>query len=329
MTASEARCTLPGLNGDGLTGAAYYLDAQTQDARLVIDTLRSAANHHAVLRNYCSYQKATRAKNSWQVEVHDHISGESHTIQAAAIVNATGPWSPVIPNSGTRLRLTKGVHLVVERRRLLITDAAVLTEGKRILFLIPWGSRLIIGTTDTDYDGPIANPEVTREDIHYLLGEVNRWFPELILREDEVKASWAGLRPLVAKADGSPSDISRKHEISSPQPGWYDVTGGKLTTYRLIAEQTVDRLMKDLGRSAVNCMTASTPLIKDCRYSGIIPPDPTNDAIDWFIDHEWAMSVEDIMHRRVAWATYADNPGEVAGKVLRRVQERGILGANI
>ena len=240
----------PRLNPDQLAGAVRYFDALTNDARLVLDTLRSAAHHGALLANYLRFKDARREGGSWICEVEDLLTHQPHTIRARAIVNATGPWAARLPHSRVRLRLTKGIHLVIERGRLPVPDAVVMTAENRILFAIPWGERVILGTTDTDYTGDIEAVRTEREDVEYLLGIANNLFPDVALSQRDVISTWAGLRPLVATGKtGSPSDLSRSHQITNPEPGWWDVAGGKLTTYRLMAEETVDEMAKWLRRS--------------------------------------------------------------------------------
>ncbi|HYO25863.1 MAG TPA: glycerol-3-phosphate dehydrogenase/oxidase, partial [Lacipirellulaceae bacterium] len=235
---------LPGLNRDRLTGAVRYFDALTNDARLVIDTLGSASRHGATVLNRVQFRGAERDGGLWRCELGDARSGATVRAATRTIVNATGPWSDRLPRSKTTLRLTKGVHLVVDRRRFPVPEAVVMAEGDRILFAIPWGERVILGTTDTDYQGSLEHPSCDAADVHYVLEVVNATFPTAELAPGDVISVWAGLRPLVADPHGKPSDISRRHEIAMNNPGWWDVTGGKLTTYRLMAEETVDRIVK-------------------------------------------------------------------------------------
>ena len=233
---------VPGLSGEGLCGAVRYFDGFTNDARLVLDSLRSAAQHGAAVLNHARFINASCA-GLWSCEVEDATTGKTFTVQARAVVNATGPWAHGLPHSAVKLRLTKGVHLVVERQRLPVTDAVVMSEGQRILFAIPWGERTILGTTDTDYDGPLDRVMTDKSDIDYVLRITNQHFPAARLVASDVISTWAGLRPLIADPKGRPSDISRSHEIKSPEPNWWDVAGGKLTTCRLMAEQTVDHVI--------------------------------------------------------------------------------------
>lgn len=217
--------------------------------------------------------------------------------------------------------MTKGIHLVVDRTQVPVPDTVVMTEGKRILFAIPWGERTILGTTDTDYDGPPEEVRASEADVRYVLGVTNRFFPRAKLTERDVIAFWAGLRPLIADPHGKPSDISRSHQIRSPEPGWWDVAGGKLTTYRLMGEQTVDRIVKWLHKSnklprsnggLAQCRTAEEPLLPASEtegVSGVLPPEFSRRAVEHYVRNEWAVHLDDVMLRRTSWHYYlADGP---------------------
>jgi glycerol-3-phosphate dehydrogenase len=311
---------VPGLNREGLTGAVSYYDGFTNDARLVLDTLRSATKHGAILLNYCRFHDARR-NEFWECEIEDALAATKWPVRARAIVNATGPWADGLPHSGVKLRLTKGVHLVVDRSRMGAPDAVVMTEGKRILFVIPWGGRTILGTTDTDYHGPPDQVSADAGDVSYLLEIANRFFPQVKLTGRDVISSWTGLRPLIASPNGTPSDISRSHEIRNPEPGWWDVAGGKLTTYRLMAEQTVDQIiesLKVLDRQIASCCTASEPLLSRGEtegISGLLPPEFNRDAVKHYCVNEWAVHLDDVMVRRTGWHYYYANAAERAGRV--------------
>ena len=194
----------------------------------------------------------------------------SANLQCRCIVNAAGPWADRLSHSRVRLRMTKGVHLVIDRARLPIPSAVVLPEGKRILFAIPWQERVILGTTDTDYQGPIEEVVCEPADLEYVLAVVNAVFPDARLTARDVISTWAGLRPLVANWRGKPSDISRAHVIRPTEPGWWDIAGGKLTTYRLMAEQMVDRLAAYLDRKTPPCRTAVEPLLEPAEASPLV-----------------------------------------------------------
>ncbi|MBP7141041.1 MAG: glycerol-3-phosphate dehydrogenase/oxidase [Opitutaceae bacterium] len=316
-SAAEVTRIIPGLNPDGLRGAVRYFDALTNDARLVLDTLRSANAAGALVSNYTRFVSTQRRNDLWATQLRDERAGREFETRARTIVNATGPWAQGLAHSAVRLRLSKGIHIVVDRARLPITDAVVITEGKRILFVIPWGERLIIGTTDTDYRGDPESVETHGEDVAYVLRALNSAFPALHLREDDIISTWAGLRPLIANPDGSPSDISRAHQILNPEPAWWDVAGGKLTTYRLMAEQTVDRLFQHLRRPSVPCRTAREPLlpVDDVRFSGILPAPFSSESVAHFVNREWALTLPDVMIRRSGWHYYHADAGHRAKQV--------------
>lgn len=309
MSPTEAVRKVPGLRPADLRGAVRYYDGFTNDARLVIDTLRSAANHGGKIVNYCRFQDAQRGEH-WRARVSDQAGGKSFSVRAKAVVNATGPWAGGLPHSRIDLRITKGVHLVVERNRLPVPETVVMTEGKRILFAIPWGERTIIGTTDTDYAGSLDDVRIEDGEIDYLLKITGRFFPGANLTPADVISGWAGLRPLIANPNGKPSDISRSHQIRNPEPGWWDVAGGKLTTYRLMAEETVDQIIRGLSpeeKSLKACRTAMEPLLPESEingFSGILPPACNRKVVEHFCLAEWALHLEDVMVRRSGWQHY-------------------------
>lgn len=320
LSTRETLELLPGLETSGLTGGVRYYDALTNDARLVLDSLRSGVTHGLTVRNYCRFEGAERQDDRWLATCRDRRTNDCCRIRARSIVNATGPWSDRLEHSGTRLRLTKGVHLVVDRARLPVPDAVVMPEGPRILFAIPWGERVVLGTTDTDYNGPLESPQCEPDDVQYVLDVVNRAFPDTALSPADVISTWAGLRPLVADSRGRPTDISRHHEIERTQPGWWDVTGGKLTTYRLMAEQTVDRIVRELDAECIPCKTAHCPLLPSDQtngISGILPPAVSRQLVSYYCREEWPLALEDVMVRRTGWHYYRTDRLDVARQVAQ------------
>jgi glycerol-3-phosphate dehydrogenase len=330
LDADEVARLVPGIDAAGLTGGVRYFDALTSDARLVLDTLRSAARYGAVLVNYCRFGEATPRSGGWTCTLHDLPGSRDLSTQARCIVNAAGPWADKLRLSSVRLRLTKGVHVVIDRARLPIQDAVVMTQDDRILFATPWGERVILGTTDTDYTGAPDAVAADQTDIKYILNVVNRAFPGAYLHDGDVISTYAGVRPLIASSDGGPSDISRSHQIASPQPGWWDVSGGKLTTYRLMAEQVVDRIERHLGRRSSRCATADTPLLEasggmgnvahasreaGAAWSGILPPPFTRGVVEHCCHEEWAVHLEDVMIRRTSWSLYHRDHARMAAQV--------------
>ncbi|MGA2061762.1 MAG: glycerol-3-phosphate dehydrogenase/oxidase [Thermoguttaceae bacterium] len=343
LSAGETLARVPGLNPYDLTGAVRYFDSQSNDARLVIDTLRSAAGHGAIVANYLRLETALAGKNRWECQLRDTFADQTHRIFARTVVNACGPWSATLPNSSVRLRLTKGVHLVIDRRRLNVPDAVMVTKGERTLFVIPWGERCILGSTDTDYDGPLDDVHTETDDVRYVLEVINHYFPDAKIIPSDILSTWAGLRPLIATGKGGPSDISRAHQIRMPKPGWIDVAGGKLTTYRLIGEQVVDRVVQHLGKKTPPCRTAEEPLCEnleilpspfgrgaggeseaqhDARIeSGVLPPPVFREVVEHYCLNEWAVHLDDVMIRRTSWHYYLDNPLETAQQVAAWMAE--------
>ena len=322
LSRDEVLKVLPQLNTDHLTGAVRYFDGFTNDARLVLDTLRSAAANGAHLLNYTAMITGTRENDAWNCRLHDHLTDTPIEVKAKCIINAAGAWAPSFSQSGVKLRLTKGVHIVIDRSRLNVPDAIVMAREKRILFAIPWGDRLILGTTDTDYEGPLDSPGCDAEDIRYILEVANYTFPSAKLNNEDIISAWSGLRPLISAGEkGTPSDISRAHQIKEPHPGWIDVAGGKLTTYRLMAEQTVDRVVAVTGASAKICSTAVTPLLAKQDYSGILPPPVSKEAVEHFCENEWAIHLSDVMIRRTSWRYYHRDHLTIARNVAEWMQQ--------
>ena len=331
LSAAAVRKVLPGIREKNLMGAVRYFDGLTNDARLVLDTLGSAARQGAIVLNYAEFLDATADGPIWRCRVRDGAPsgsrGDEHPLTARCVVNAAGPWSAGIPHSCVRLRLTKGVHLVVDRQRLPLPSAVVMTAGSRILFGIPWGQRTILGTTDTDYAGRPEAVSADEADIAYILEIVNANFPAIALTPADVIRTWAGLRPLIdarhasrpllpsGAHPGGPSDISRAHQIHMPEPGWFDVAGGKLTTYRRIAQQVVDSVVSYQGRKAGPCRTAIEPLLPPGQTgtpSGILPPPVRADLVAYYCRQEWAVHLDDVMIRRTSWHYYHVDAAKIA-----------------
>jgi glycerol-3-phosphate dehydrogenase len=244
----------PMLRDRGLLGGARYYDAQCDDARLVIATARSAIHHGALVANYMAVSGLERtAGRVVGAQLEDRLTGEHGVIRASVVVNATGPWADRVrrledPGAAPLLQPTKGVHVVVDRSRLDHREAIAFTSpiDGRVMFVLPWGELSYIGTTDTDTGEPPDELRVSADDIVYLLRSVNARFPSARLRVEDVRATWAGLRPLLADQDRSASSRSREHALVQGSGGMLSVVGGKLTTYRAMSAEVVDLAMKEL-----------------------------------------------------------------------------------
>lgn len=254
ISAERARELVPTLHEMGLKEAFLYNDAQTNDSRLTIAVLRTADHHGAVIANYAQVTGFTRQGNILSgAQVRDVLTDEMFTISARYIVNATGVYAEqvvALANDTVNVSVepSKGVHLVVARERVGITDTAAVmpeTEDNRILFVLPWGSRAIIGTTDTG-TGDLDHPTATPEDILYLLRHVNQYL-DVQLTENDIISVYAGYRPLVSSRGASTSKLSRTHVVAQDHTGMVTIVGGKLTTYRKMAQDVVDVLAKRDG----------------------------------------------------------------------------------
>ncbi len=247
----------PMLRERGLVGGARYWDCQVDDARLTIATARSAVAHGASLATYAEVDGFEhRDGRVVGVRLVDRLDGTRATIQAAVVVNATGPWSDALrrleePTAAPILRLTRGAHVLVPRARLGHTDAVTLTSAVdgRVMFVLPWGAWSYVGTTDTDHDGTPDDVHATAEDVTYLLRTANAAFPHAHLVPEDVVATWAAVRPLVRNdAALSTAAVSREHLIMRSAGGMLTIVGGKLTTYRRMAAELVDRVTEELHR---------------------------------------------------------------------------------
>ena len=243
----------PALRTAGLKGAARYFDAQCDDARLVVATARSARAAGAAIRTWTTVTGFLREGGRVTgVVAHDVESGTDAELRAAVVVNATGPWVDAVrrlehDGAGTPLlRRTKGAHVVVPRARIGHTEGITFLSplDGRVMFVLPWGDWSYIGTTDTDTAESPDAVVVTPDDVRYLLRSANSRFPSARLSEDDVIATWAGLRPLIDSSARAADAVSREHAIVDGPGGVLTVAGGKLTTYRAMAAEVVDCIVQ-------------------------------------------------------------------------------------
>lgn len=246
----------PRLRSKGLRGAGLYYDAQTDDARLVLATIRSAARAGALVANYAEVTSFLKSDGRVRgAAVRDMLSGRRHDLHALVVVNATGPWVDIMrrhddPEAPLLLRTTKGAHVIVPRARIGHAHGVTLTSplDGRVMFVLPWGDDLsYIGTTDTDDDSPPAEVRASGADVIYLLRSANALFPDARLAPRDVISSWAGLRPLLAPEHSlSPAEVSREHRVVTSPSELITIAGGKLTTYRVMARDVVDAVAERL-----------------------------------------------------------------------------------
>lgn len=274
LSPAQTREMLPWLRAEKLSGAFSYYDAYMDDDRLVLETLRSA---HTLGARIASFVRALKPQvengKIVALEAQDLLTQKKLNIRGRHFVAAAGPWTDevcghLLPDWKKRMRPTKGIHLTFSRERFPLPHAVVMALEKedRIVFGIPRGEMVIVGTTDTDFRDDPLNVHSTRADVEYLLQVANGYFPGARLTKEDIIASYSGVRPLVADSASSESKTSREHVIVSDPLGVTVVTGGKYTTYRHMAEQTVAECLRCLsvedrvrfGRN--NTLTALNPL---------------------------------------------------------------------
>lgn len=258
----------PTLNPEHLVGSVKYFENRTDDARLTLENIKTAVELGAKALNYVKVEEFVfdAAQQIAGAKVVDQLSGEQKTVKAKHIISAAGPWVDDVRerddvSAEHQLVLTKGVHLVFKKERFPVNNAVYFdTYDSRMAFAVPTGEVTYLGTTDTFYKGDLTEPDVTEEDITYLLKTANLKFPSLHLTEEDVISSWSGLRPLINEEGKKPSEISRKDEVFIAASGLISIAGGKLTGYRKMAEKATDIVAKRMNLKTA-CSTAKINLV--------------------------------------------------------------------
>jgi glycerol-3-phosphate dehydrogenase len=250
-------------------GAVVFPEYLTDDARLTLGNARSASGAGAVVVTYAAAREIVKQGSRVAgAVVQSTLPGDVRTasVRARVVINAAGPWVDAVrlmedPAAGKRLQLTKGIHVVMSRERVPVNRTVIMyAPDGRGLFVVPRGGHVYFGTTDTFYPEAEYVPEITREDIDYLLTTAMSYLDVGALTDGDILALWSGLRPLLGEEGKKPSEISRKDEVMEGPGGLLSVAGGKLTSYRAMAEGIVDRCEKLLGRTHVHAPTAEKPL---------------------------------------------------------------------
>ncbi len=349
--------TEPGIRSDGLCGAALYYDCQTNDAWLTMALLQDAHRRGAVIVSYTGATELRLKSEESECVLKDEINADELCVRARVVVNASGPWMDQVRQIGgkdlPRLQTSKGTHLVLDRHRVPHERSVLFAspDDGRVLLIIPAGNISILGTTEVseDLDSAFSNAD----EVDYLLRAANSAFPGTDLTRDDVWCTYAGHRPLIKSDRGNLTSASRKHEIFQDDDGLISIGGGKLTTHRAMAEEVVDIIVRRLGKSARPCETAVTPieesdsdvdgrpvenhlrhrygpaarhvldLLKndDSLNSEIVPGLPYKYAeLDYCIEHEMVITLEDFLWRRVPLLLEDKNHGlnaieQVAGRI--------------
>ena len=272
LSRDEILAEEPGLLAEGLRGAARYFDAQiTFIERLVLENLLAARTAGAMIATYSEVTAINVTGGQvTSLEYRDLLNGQSREVRARVVVNAAGPWvDAVLDTTGRQTRKliggTKGSHIVVGAFEGAPTDAFYVEAAAdgRPFFIIPWNHQYLIGTTDIRYEGDLDKTRASPAEIDYLLAETNRVFPAAKLDVGGIHYAYAGIRPLPHRDKGPESAITRRHIIKNNRriaSNLISIIGGKLTTYRHLAEQSVDRVARRLGRKLPECRTGDTPL---------------------------------------------------------------------
>ena len=269
LSRKEVMRLAPALVTENLKEGFIYYDGQTNDARLTMAILRTAVQYGATVSNYAEVTSfVTEDGKICGAHVRDNLGDQDIVVRARHIVNATGVFTEEIEaltETGSQVHVepSKGVHLVFSREDVKIGDDAIVlpeTDDKRILFLVPWQSRAVFGTTDTG-SGDLDHPTATKDDIDYLLHHLNRYL-SVNLTGDDIISVYAGYRPLLRSrsAEHSTAKLSRTHAVLQNPSGLVTIVGGKLTTYRRMAQDTVDVLSRRDGTTSMSHPTRNLPL---------------------------------------------------------------------
>jgi glycerol-3-phosphate dehydrogenase len=258
--------SFPSANREVVRGAISFYEGQVDDARHTMMIGRTAAHYGAAVATSTRVIGFRReADRVAGVRVRDLESGAEFEVRATQVINAAGVWMDELQEmmggrGQFRVRASKGIHLLVPRNRINSRTGVITRTEKSLLFIIPWGDRWIIGTTDTDWALDRAHPAASSADIDYLLAHANRLLADPLDRDDVVGV-YAGLRPLLAGESDSTSKLSREHAVASPVRGVITVAGGKYTTYRVMAKDAVDAAVADLDQKVPESCTEEVPLL--------------------------------------------------------------------
>ncbi len=265
--------SFPSIKKDGLVGGVKYYDGSFNDARLNISLLQTAQEYNAVCKNYSEVKSFiyTNGKISG-LNVEDKINNTEYIIKAKIVINATGAFSDKVrllddKEAKSMLDLSSGIHIVLDKKYLPSKEGLMIpkTEDGRVLFILPWMGKCLVGTTD---ESTILEerPKVSSTDVDYLLKHLEIYF-DLKINKDEILSSWCGIRPLISPPkDASTSSIVREHIITSSNSGLVSIIGGKWTTYRKMSEEAVDYIIKSFFLKPLKCQTKKLKLIGSQKY---------------------------------------------------------------
>lgn len=324
---------VPGLNSQFLTGAMSYTDALTDDCRLVVRVILEAARHGGLAQNYCRVEQAEPKGDGYAVTVTDRTTKQTATLSARRVVSATGAWADRFSGSDPRVRPLRGSHLFVNPERLPVKDCLTVMhpDDGRPVFVFPWEGVTCVGTTDLDHPQDMdIEAAASGEEVDYLLRLINSQFPEVGLSRADIYSSIAGVRPVIASGKGlDPSKERRDHAVWG-ENGIVTVSGGKLTTFRLIALDAL--LATGLIDSAAHKRGQKT---SEPGFTPITDAPAAVDAflhadqgdpvfIQWILDNEDVVHLDDLMLRRTRLGLLLPEAGSVLLDTLRQQIQRAL-----
>ncbi len=326
---------LPTIEQTGLRGGVIYYDGQFDDSRLAINLVQTAADHSGLLLNYMKVTGLVKSNDMVDgVQVTDQLTGQNYTFNGRAVINATGVFTDDVlkmdnPNAANIIAPSQGVHLVIDKEFSPGSSAIMVphTDDGRVLFAVPWNGKLVVGTTDTPIEKPSLEPTALEEEIEFILKHASQYLTGNPQRKD-VRSVFAGLRPLVKAGDGkNTASLSRDHTLIISESGLITITGGKWTTYRKMAQDTIDQAATVAGLNIKECVTENLRIhgwLKNVdmddplhQYGSdkpgilkIIEQKPElgeplhkrlpylKAEVVWAVREEMAMTVEDVLSRR-------------------------------
>jgi len=293
VSREEALRLAPRLESRGLRGGFVYYDCLTNDSRLVIEVIKAAAARGAAIANYAVARGVIKEGSSMSgIELADRLAGETVSLRAKVVVNAAGVWSDEVSRldnaaAPLRLRPSKGIHVVMPSDKFDNQTAVLIPSlgEKRFLFVIPWCGRTVVGTTDSDYLGELDEPLAEQTEVARVVASAASSFPEAEISDEDVISAFAGLRPLVSANGESTAEVSRKEEIFESESGLITIIGGKLTTYRHMAERVVDLAARNNAKVR-HSETSRIPLAGVERLSSSIEAEASNAAAEFEVPLE-------------------------------------------
>jgi glycerol-3-phosphate dehydrogenase len=311
LSRREALDRLGNLDDSALTGGVLYQDGQFDDARMLIDILRTAESKGAAVLNYSRVTSLIKDKNGIinGVEFEDVENGDLYSVSATAVINATGAFCPAVQkmsdaNLESAVTYSRGVHLVFDGKFLPLQTALMIpkTSDGRVLFCIPWNGHVLMGTTDTPVETAELEPHAMDAEVEFILETASEYLAAKPTRED-ILSIYAGIRPLVKTgATTKTSALSRGHHLFVDTAGLITITGGKWTTYRRMAEDAVNKAAKVAGLEERRCVTADLPIKPPATLDKTEPLHPdfpyTDGDVIRAVRDEMARTIEDVLARR-------------------------------